>query len=167
MVGDALHDLLVMLVAGARRRVAVVTPYFVPGEVLQTVLCVAARRGIAVDLVMPARSNHRLADLARSRFLRQLVEAGGSAWLLPDAMLHAKGIVIDDRYALVGSANLDLRSLFLNFELMTVFYGRSEIEGVADWIDGVRGQCELWQPQSSSMLKETLEGLVLLTAYQL
>jgi len=167
MVGDALHDLLVMLIAGAQRRIVVVTPYFVPGEVLQTVLCVAARRGIAVDLVLPARSNHRLADIARSRFLRQLVEAGGSVWLLPDAMLHAKGIVIDDRYALAGSANLDLRSLLLNFELMTLFYGRADIERLAGWIDDVRSRCERWQPAPSGVLRETLEGLVLLTAYQL
>lgn len=167
MVGDALHDLLVMLVAGARERVVAVTPYFVPGDVLQTILCVAARRGITVDLILPARSNHRLADLARNRFLRQLVEAGGSVWLLPEAMLHAKAIVIDDRYALAGSANLDLRSLFLNFELMTLFYGRSDIACCSAWIDGLRSRCVPWEPRPSGVVRDTLEGLVLLTAYQL
>lgn len=167
MVGDALHDLLVMLIAGAQRRVVVVTPYFVPVEVLQTVLWVAARRGIAVDLVLPARSNRRLADIAGTRVLRQLVEAGGSVWQLPYAMLHAKGIVIDDRYALAGSANRDLRSLFLNAEWMMLLHGRFDSEGVAGWIDGVLGRCELWQTRPSGVLRETLAGRVPLTAYQL
>ena len=82
-------------------------------------------------------------------------------------MLHAKGMVIDDRYALTGSANLDLRSLFLNFELMTLMYGRSEIEHLAQWIAGLRARCRRWQPQPAGVVRETLEGLVLLTSFQL
>lgn len=167
MAQDVLHDLLVTLVAGARKSIIAVSPYFVPGDVLQTVLCLAARRGVKLDLILPASSNHRLADFARNRFLRQLVEAGAGIWLLPDAMLHAKGMVIDDRYALTGSANLDLRSLFLNFELMTLMYGRSEIEHLAQWIAGLRARCRRWQPQPAGVVRETLEGLVLLTSFQL
>lgn len=167
MAQDLLHDLLVTLVAGARESIVAVSPYFVPGDVLQTVLCLAARRGVRLDLVLPARSNHRLADIARNRFLRQLVEAGARVWLLPDAMLHAKGVVIDDRYALTGSANLDLRSLLLNFELMTLMYGRPEIEGLSAWIDGLRSKSIRWQPGEVSVVRETLEGVVLLSAFQL
>lgn len=167
MVGDVLHELLVMLVAGARERIQMVSPYYVPGEVLQTVLAVAARRGIAVDLILPANSNHWLADLARNRYLRQLVEAGASVWLFPDAMLHAKAVVIDGRYALAGSANLDLRSLFLNFELMTLFYTPTDIGRLSHSIEALRGKAVLWKPRRPGVIRETLEGLVLLTAYQL
>lgn len=167
MAEDVLHDLLVALVADARESIVAVSPYFVPGEVLQTVLCLAARRGIKVDLILPARSNHRLADIARNRFLRQLAGAGASVWMLPDAMLHAKAVVVDDRYALSGSANLDLRSLYLNFELMTLFYGRADIERLAQWITVLRSKTIRWQPQPAGVLNETLEGLVLVTAFQL
>ena len=164
---DSLHDLLVTLIVGARQRVILVSPYFVPDEVLQTLLRLAARRGVRVDLVVPRRSNHRLADIARARFVRQLDEAGANIWLLPDAMLHAKAIVIDDRYALAGSANLDLRSLFLNFELMTLFHGAAEVAQLTTWIDALRGRCETWCPRPVGAVKETLEGLVLLAAFQL
>lgn len=164
---DLLHDLLVSLIAGAREHIVLVSPYFVPDEVLLTLLRLSAQRGVRVELLLPRRSNHRLADVARARSLRQLAEAGAQVRLLPDAMLHAKAVVIDHRYALAGSANLDLRSLFLNFELMTLFYGAAEIDQLADWIDGLRGRCRAWTPGPAGPLRQTLEGLVLLAAFQL
>ena len=85
------------------------------------VVSLAARRGVAVDVVLPARSNHRLADLARHAALRDLVAEGARVWLVPD-MVHAKAVLIDDDLALAGSANLDERSLFLNYELTIAFY---------------------------------------------
>lgn len=167
MTADVLHDLLVTLVAEARERIVAVSPYFVPGDVLQTVFCLAARRGVAVDLILPARSNHRLADIARDRFLRELVDAGVSVWLLPDAMLHAKAVIVDERYALAGSANLDLRSLYLNFELMTLFYARADIIKLAKNIEYLRVKTERWEPKPTTAASEILEGLVLMTAFQL
>ena len=167
MAQDVLHDLLVSLVADARERVVVVSPYFVPDEVLQTMLRLAALRGVEVELILPRRSNHRLADLARSRGLRQLAAAGARVWMLPDAMLHAKAVLIDCRLALAGSANLDLRSLLLNFELMTLFHSSAEVGRLSEWVDGLRQRCRPWQPRPAGALRQTLEGLVLLAAFQL
>ncbi|MCB1957814.1 MAG: PLDc N-terminal domain-containing protein [Rhodocyclaceae bacterium] len=167
MAQDVLHDLLVSLIADARERVVVVTPYFVPDEVLQTMLRLAALRGVAVDIVLPRRSNHRLADIARSRSLRRLSAAGVRVWRLPDAMLHAKAVLIDHRFALAGSANLDLRSLMLNFELMTLFRGTDEVTRLSEWVEALRQRCEPWRPRPVGALRQTLEGLVLLAAFQL
>ena len=110
----------------ARERILAVTPYFVPDATLLMALTLAARRGVAVDLVLPARSNHRLADVARNRPLRDLARAGARIWLTSH-MVHAKAIVIDDGFALAGSANLDARSLFLNYELMVAFYRPADV----------------------------------------
>ena len=96
---DTLYALTVTAAYRARKRIALATPYFVPEAALLMALCMAARRGVAVDLLLPARSNHRLSDLARERSLRSLDQAGGRVWLAP-AMMHAKMAVIDDELAL-------------------------------------------------------------------
>jgi cardiolipin synthase len=120
-VDDTVYALLLTAAYQARRRIALVTPYFVPDSALLMALCLAARRGVLVELLIPARSNHRLSDIARGRALRALAQAGARVWLAPQ-MLHAKLAVIDDQLALAGSANIDSRNLFLNYELMVAFH---------------------------------------------
>ena len=132
-----MYALLVSAAYRARRRIALVTPYFVPDAALLMALCLAARRGVVVDLLLPARSNHRLSDIARGRALRSLAQAGGRIWLAPQ-MLHAKLAVIDDELALAGSANFDSRSLFLNYELMVAFHAAPRRARVADWFERER-----------------------------
>ncbi len=101
----------------ARRSIRVVTPYFLPPDVLTTALGLAAMRGVTVDVVVPERSNHTLLDWARRVPLRGLVEAGCRVWLLPPPFDHSKLMTIDDSWALIGSVNWDTRSFRLNFEL--------------------------------------------------
>ena len=101
----------------ARRSIRVVTPYFLPPDVLTTALGLAAMRGIAVDIFVPEYSNHRVLDWARRVSLRNLVEAGCRVWLMPPPFDHSKLMSIDDTWSLIGSANWDTRSFRLNFEL--------------------------------------------------
>ena len=150
----------------ARRRILAVTPYFVPDETLVLALTTAARRGVAVDLVLPRRSNHRLADVARNRPLRDLVNSGARVWSLP-YMIHAKAVVIDEAFALAGSANLDARSLFLNYELMIAFYRAADVRRFADWIDRERRAAQRYRPRAPGLLRDLGEGLVLWLAFQL
>ena len=82
------------------------TPYFIPDEMLIRSLNLAARRGVDVRLILPARSNHISADLARASYVRELHEAGGQVLLLGPRMLHAKAVVIDCQRMYLGSANL-------------------------------------------------------------
>jgi cardiolipin synthase len=101
----------------ARRSIRVVTPYFLPPDVLITALGLAAMRGIAVDIFVPEESNHRVLDWARRVPLRNLLEAGCKVWLMPPPFDHSKLMSIDDAWSLIGSANWDTRSFRLNFEL--------------------------------------------------
>lgn len=101
----------------ARKSIRVVTPYFLPPEVLTSALGLAAMRGLTVDLVVPERSNHTVLDWARRVPLRLLLEAGCRVWLLPPPFDHSKLMTIDDSWSLIGSANWDTRSFRLNFEL--------------------------------------------------
>jgi cardiolipin synthase A/B len=129
-------------------------------------LALAARRGVVVNLVLPAQSNHRLADIARHAPLRELVAAGAHVWLLPQ-MVHAKAVLIDHDLALVGSANLDERSLFLNYELMVAFYDPPVVQQFADWITPLQQTARPYQARPPGLGRELLEGLVRWVAFQL
>jgi cardiolipin synthase len=163
---DTIFTLLVSACFTSRQRILAVTPYFVPDSSLLTALTLAARRGIEVDLVMPARSNHKLADFARHRALRDMVAAGARVWLHP-RMVHAKAVLVDDELALVGSANLDGRSLFLNYEMMIAFYDRQAVVDFAHWAEARREECAPYRARHPGRAREIVEGLLLWLAFQL
>jgi cardiolipin synthase len=165
-VDDTVYALLISAAYQARRRIALVTPYFVPDAALLMALCLAARRGVAVDLLLPAKSNHRLSDIARGRALRALAQAGGRIWLAPQ-MLHAKLAVVDDDLALAGSANFDSRSLFLNYELMIAFQAAADVQRFADWFERERITAERYGAQRPGLTRDLVEGMVLWVGFQL
>lgn len=163
---DTVYTLLVSGCFTAHSRILMVSPYFVPDPTLLMALTLAAQRGVALDLLLPRKSNHRLADMARHAALRELASAGARIWLAP-SMIHAKAVLIDDELALVGSANLDERSLFLNYELMVAFHDPSVVQRFARWIEGQRGSATQFQPKPPGLVRELLEGLVRWVAFQL
>jgi len=163
---DTVHALLMAGAYHAVDRLLAVTPYFVPDEALLDAWCMACRRGVQVRLVIPQRSNHRLADWARERALRQLVEAGAQVFMTR-SMIHAKAVVIDHDLALCGSVNLDGRSLFLNFEVMTAFYGATEVRWLADWIDEQASHAITYRAQRPPWWRDLAEGLVRAVGFQL
>ena len=165
-VDDTVQSLLVSGCFMAQRRVLVVTPYFIPDASLLMALTLAARRGVLIDIVLPRRSNHRLADVARHRPLRDLATAGARLWFEP-YMQHAKAVVVDDQLALAGSANLDLRSLFLNYELMVAFYEPADVRRFAAWIEHERGLASRFEPKEPGLIRDLLEGVLLWLAFQL
>jgi cardiolipin synthase A/B len=163
---DTLYELLIDACFTARTRIVAATPYFVPDQALLMAFTLAARRGVIVDLLLPRRSNHRLADLARPQAVREMMEAGARVWLTPQ-MLHAKLVIVDGTVALTGSLNLDSRSLFLNYEMMVAFYDPATVERFTAWAEGVRAGAVLQQPQRVRALREVGEGLLRWLTFQL
>jgi cardiolipin synthase len=120
--------------------VRVVTPYFLPDERLLSALALAAWRGVTVDIVLPEQSNHRLVDWAARAQLRPLLQAGCRIWHQPAPFDHSKLMTVDGAWSLVGSANWDVRSLRLNFELDVEVYCERFAARVDAEIERRRGQ---------------------------
>lgn len=135
--GDPLYEGILSLVQQAEKSVWIVTPYFIPDEVLLRSLMVQARAGIDVRIVVPARSNHPITDIARKHFLRELESAGAKPLFYGPGMNHAKAILIDQSVALWGSANMDMRSLFVNFEIGALTYTERDARQVARWMQEI------------------------------
>jgi cardiolipin synthase len=163
---DTVQALLIDACFRTERRLLAVTPYFVPDAGLATAMRLAARRGVKIDLCLPANSNHILADFARNRSLRALAAAGVAIHLAP-MMVHAKAVVFDTSLALCGSPNLDSRSLLLNYESAFIFYGTEEIEWLAHWITALIQDSKPFDDRAPGILRDVAEGLLLTVAYQL
>ncbi|WP_229411163.1 MULTISPECIES: phospholipase D-like domain-containing protein [unclassified Massilia] len=163
---DNVYALLLASAFHARRRIVAVSPYFIPDDALLMAWRIACERGVRLTLLLPARSNHRLADWGRARALRDLCAAGAEIRLFP-RMIHAKAVIVDDAVALCGSTNLDGRSLFLNFEMMVAFYGRAEIDWLAGWVLGRAARSAPYRAREPSWLRDLGEGLVRVIGFQL
>lgn len=159
---DAFHDALVQAIHAARARVWVATPYFLPTEALEGALRVAARRGLDVRVLVPARSNHPVTDVARGAYLRSLAVAGARVMQLEGRMMHAKAGVVDDA-AWLGSPNLDVRSMLLNFESALFLYDAPSVERIAAWFEALaEGAPEGVAPAGRG--RQVMEGLMRLGA---
>jgi cardiolipin synthase len=161
--GDPLYEGIVSMIQQAERSIWIVTPYFIPDDVILRSLIVKARAGCHVTLIVPAKSNHPVTDFARRNFTRELVKAGGQLRMYYPGMLHAKAMVIDDRVALVGSPNLDLRSLFVNFEIGVLVYTKAEIDEILAWVDDLLKECRPplpTKPRFFTAFAEDLCGLL-------
>ena len=163
---DTAYDLFLGAIHRADARVLLATPYFVPDDALQRALVLAARRGVQVELLLPARSNHALADIARERSLRELAAAGARIRLLP-GMLHAKALVIDAGFASCGSINFDGRSLFLNYELNMLFHDAAQIEALAGWFGARCAESSDYVSRAPGWWRDVGEGLVRSVGFQL
>jgi len=137
MEGDTLYDALLEAVFNARERLWIMTPYYIPDPALNRALCLAARRGVDVRVLLPENSNHWLADVTGRSYLRELLLAGGKVFRYRPGMLHAKAVLLDQDMAMLGSANFDMRSLLLNYELAVLVYSGTVILELETWMSAL------------------------------
>lgn len=116
------HEIMVSLMYGARERIVITTPYFIPDEPFLLAMRTAVQRGVEVHLVVSQHSNQRLVNLAQKSYYDELLDAGVQIHLYEGHFLHAKHLSIDDCVALIGSSNMDIRSFALNSEISVLIY---------------------------------------------
>ena len=147
--GDPYYEAILSRLYRAHHRIWMVTPYFVPDEGVMRALLIHARSGHDVRLCVPLRSNHWLADRARTRYLRRLLNSGARVFFHPTRMIHAKHLLIDNDLAVSGSANFDLRSFYLNFEESVFVYDGAALDDLSAWFEQLFATCterELAEP---------------------
>ena len=139
---DALHWVFLAAVGAARRSIRVMTPYFLPDQVLLKALHLAAKRGVEVDVVVPETGNLPVVRWAMWGQYPQVLTEGLRLWLTPPPFDHSKLFVVDGYWSSIGSTNWDPRSLRLNFEFniecYDEFFAASLEDHVRDRLEGAR-----------------------------
>ena len=131
---EPIRDLFFAAIAGAKHRVLVATPYFVPDEPMRAALVTAALRGVDVAIMVPRKSDSWLVTFAARSYFDELLAAGARIYEY-EIMLHAKTLVVDDDFSSVGTANMDARSFRLNFEVTAAFYSKEITARLAQSFD--------------------------------
>ena len=121
------HQIMVALMYGARQRIVITTPYFIPDEPFLQAMRAAVQRGLEVHLVVSHRVDQLLVNLAQKSYYDELLDAGVRIHLYEGHFLHAKHLSIDDCVAMIGSSNMDIRSFALNSEVSVLIYDSSVV----------------------------------------
>ncbi|STJ18277.1 cardiolipin synthetase [Escherichia coli] len=114
---DLIHQALLTAAYSAREYLIMTTPYFVPSDDLLHAICTAAQRGVDVSIILPRKNDSMLVGWASRAFFTELLAAGVKIYQFEGGLLHTKSVLVDGELSLVGTVNLDMRSLWLNFEI--------------------------------------------------
>jgi len=133
-------------VSNARKRIWIQTPYYLPSDVLNSALQVAALAGIDVRLMLPARSDSKVVDLASHSYLDDMMKAGVKILFYKPGFLHSKLLIIDDSLTVIGSANMDFRSFEHNFEVNAFVYDREFTARMAGVFEDDASRCHALTP---------------------
>ncbi len=134
---EKLRWIILSAIGCAIRRLRIMTPYFIPDRTLVAALNAAALRGVVVDIVLPAKNNLPYVGWASQAYFAELLEHGCRIYYQPPPFVHSKLLLVDDQYALVGSANLDPRSLRLNFEFNLEIFDMPLVTTLTEHVDAV------------------------------
>lgn len=121
-VTQDIRDNYLRLIHKARKSIYIQTPYFIPDESIQTALLIAASSGVEVNVMIPCKPDHPFVYWATMSYVGELVMAGANCYTYNNGFLHAKGISIDGEACCYGTANMDIRSFSLNFEVNAMIY---------------------------------------------
>jgi cardiolipin synthase len=149
--GHGLADAFFGIIAAAERSIAIVTPYFVPDEPIVQALRYAALRGVDVKLVVPQQSNHWYTGFAARALYSPLLKSGARIFERRPPFMHAKAVIVDGIYAMIGSANLDYRSLHLNFETNLEVADDEFVQSVSRQVESEIAHSAEVQPEEHEM----------------
>ncbi|MBB5016600.1 cardiolipin synthase [Rehaibacterium terrae] len=137
---DRLRWIFMGALASARHSVRIWTPYFVPDQAIIAAIATAALRGVQIDILTPAQSDHAFVQWAAQAHYWQVLEHGARVHQRSGSFDHSKLVIVDEAWVCLGSANWDARSLRLNFEFNVEVYDEALSRRLADLFDHAKSQ---------------------------
>ncbi|HLR40920.1 MAG TPA: phospholipase D-like domain-containing protein, partial [Virgibacillus sp.] len=122
----------IKMILSAKEYIYIQTPYYIPDESLRDALRIAVLSGVKVKLMIPNKPDHPFVYWATLSYIGDLLNAGAEIYIYQNGFLHAKTIVVDGKIASVGTANIDVRSFRLNFEVNAFLYDEEIAQKLVD-----------------------------------
>ncbi|MFC4892906.1 phosphatidylserine/phosphatidylglycerophosphate/cardiolipin synthase family protein [Pseudofrancisella aestuarii] len=159
---EIFYNTLISLFATAKDKITIITPYFILSDQIFSLIKNAALRGVNITIIIPYVADKMVATLLNYNYVRDLEKYGVNYFLYNKSMLHSKIILIDDQVALIGSANLDYRSLFINYEISTLFYEKELLRKINIFAEDLKKDSirELPKKNLISLIPEKLLKLI-------
>lgn len=129
----SIRDSYLRLIHKAKKSIYIQTPYFIPDEAIFSALMIAAQSGIEVNIMIPCKPDHPFVYWATYSYVGELVLEGANCYTYNQGFLHAKGIIIDEEVFCYGTANMDIRSFSLNFEVNAIVYDQQLAVQMVDY----------------------------------
>jgi len=145
---SAMPEIFETLIFGARNRLLITTPYYVPNTPMQAALCASARRGVDTTIVFPAKNDSWIVGAACRSYYLDLLKAGVQIYEYVGGLLHTKSLTIDGEVTLIGSANINRRSFELNYENNILFYSKELTADVVQRQESYRAKSEIVTAES-------------------
>lgn len=153
---DAIYRAYLAAINAAQQRIFLTTPYFVPTEGALAALTNAALRGVDVRILVPKKSDSAFVTAAARSYFDELIRCGVHIYEYEASMLHSKTLVVDDNMAMIGTANFDYRSFFLNYEVCVIGYGEELNQALAQQFDEDLGHAQVVKYRSETGLRQRL-----------
>ena len=159
---EAIHYAYFTAICQAKKSIYIETPYFIPDESILKALKSASLSGIDVRIIFPKIADHKMVNNASYSYFEDILKSGGKVYLYNKGFIHSKIVIIDDKIASSGSANMDLRSFMLNFEINAFIYDKDIIKVMTkDFFDDINQSEEINHEKfkNRSIIKKTRESI--------
>ena len=159
---EAIHYAYFTAICQAKKSIYIETPYFIPDESILRALKSASLSGIDVRIIFPKIADHKMVNNASYSYFEDILKSGGKVYLYNKGFIHSKIVIIDDKIASSGSANMDLRSFMLNFEINAFIYDKDIIKVMTkDFFDDINQSEEINHEKfkNRSIIKKTRESI--------
>ncbi|MBN1468073.1 MAG: cardiolipin synthase [Fusobacteriaceae bacterium] len=120
-----IKDSIVKLISKAKKSIYIQTPYFIPDDTIQDLLKIAVLSGVRVNIMIPNKPDHIFVYWATLYNAGELLELGAKVYTYENGFLHSKVLIVDDEVSTIGTANMDMRSFYVNFEIKTIIYNEA------------------------------------------